>query len=165
MYDNNNIKEEGIKGSYIEKGNENMMENMYMHCFLGSSAGKESTCKAGDPCLIPRWGSSSGEGIGYPLQYSWASLVAQMVKNQPAVQETWVWSLSWEDSLEEGMATHSSILGWRIAMDRGAGYSPWGCKESDTTERLSTAHVQTHMDKYTHTDIYIVHSWYLNDRI
>ena len=58
--------------------------------------------------------------IGYLLQYSWASLVAQMVKNPPAMQETWVQSLGWEDPLEEGMATHSSILPWRIPMDRGA---------------------------------------------
>ena len=55
-----------------------------------------------------------GEGIGYPLQYSSASLVAQLVKNPPAVRETWVWSLGREDPLEEGMATHSSILAWRI---------------------------------------------------
>ena len=62
----------------------------------------------------------SPEGIGYPLQYSWASLVAQMVKNPPAEQETWVQSLGWEDPLEEGMVAHSSILAWRILMDRGA---------------------------------------------
>ena len=55
-----------------------------------------------------------GEGIGYSLQYSWASLVAQTVKNPPAMQETWVQSLGWEDLLEEGMAAHSSILAWRI---------------------------------------------------
>ena len=61
-----------------------------------------------------------GEGIGYILQYSWASLVAQMVKNLPAMQETWVQSLGWEDLLEEGRATHSSILAWRIPLDRGA---------------------------------------------
>ena len=70
--------------------------------------------------LIPRLGRSPGERIGYPLQYSWASLVAQMVKNQPAMRETWVLSLGWEDPLEDGMATHSSILAWRIPMDRGA---------------------------------------------
>ena len=57
---------------------------------------------------------SAGEGIGYPLQYSWASLVAQMVKNLPAMQETWVQSPGWEDLLEKGKATHSSILAWRI---------------------------------------------------
>ena len=60
-------------------------------------------------------------------QYSWASLVAQLVKNPPAMWETWVQSLGWEDPLEKGKATHSSILAWRI---------PWGRKELDTTERL-----------------------------
>ena len=87
---------------------------------LGSSAGKESACNAGDPGLIPGSGRSLDEGIGYPLQYSWASTVTHMVKNLPAMQETWVQSLGWEDPLEEGMATHSSILAWRIPMDRGA---------------------------------------------
>ena len=81
--------------------------------------GKESACNAGNPSSILESGGSSGEGIGYPLQYSWSSLVAQMVKNLPATWETWVWSLGWEDSLEEGIATHSSILVWRIPMDRG----------------------------------------------
>ena len=85
-----------------------------MEGFPGSSADKESACNAGDPGLIPRWGSSPGEGRGYPLQYSWASLVAQMVKNPSAMLETWVQSLGWEDPLEEEMATHSSILAWRI---------------------------------------------------
>ena len=66
------------------------------------------------PCLIPGLGGSAGEGIGYPLQYSWAFLIAQLVKNPPAVQETWVWPLSWEDPMEKGKATHSSILAWRI---------------------------------------------------
>ena len=88
--------------------------------FPGSSAGKESTCNAGDPGLIPGLGRSPGEVIGYTLQYSWASLVAQTVKNLSAVQETWVRSLGREDSLEKGKATHSSILAWRIPMDRGA---------------------------------------------
>ena len=54
------------------------------------------------------------KGLGYPLQYSWVSLVAQLVKNPPAMQETWVQSLSWEDPLEKGKATHSSIVAWRI---------------------------------------------------
>ena len=71
---------------------------------------KESTCNAGDPSLIP----GSGEGISYPLQYSWASVAAQMVKNPSAVWETWVRSLGWEDPLQKGMVTHSSILAWRI---------------------------------------------------
>ena len=58
-------------------------------------------CNAGDPGLIPGLGSASGEGIGYSLQYSWASLVAQLVKNLPVMQETWVRSLGWEDPLEK----------------------------------------------------------------
>ena len=88
--------------------------------FPGSSAGKESGFNPGDPGLIPGLGRSPGEGIGYPFQYSLASLVPQMVKNPPATWETWVQSLDWEDPLEEGMAIHSSILAWRIPMDRGA---------------------------------------------
>ena len=75
---------------------------------------KKSICNAGDPGSIPGLGRIPGEEIVYPLQYSWASLVAQMVKNPPAMWETWVRSLGWEDPLEEGMATHSSILAWRI---------------------------------------------------
>ena len=88
--------------------------------FPGSSAGKESACNAGDPGSIPGSGRFPGEGIGHPLQYPWASLVAQIVKNPPAIWDAWVRSLGWEDPLEEGMATHSSILAWRIPMDRGA---------------------------------------------
>ena len=65
-------------------------------------------------CQIPGSGKSAGEGIGYPLQYSWASLAAQLVKNPPAMQETWVQSLGWEDPLEQGKTTHSSILAWII---------------------------------------------------
>ena len=87
--------------------------------FTGNSASKESACNAGDPGSIPESGRSPGEGIGYLFQYSWASLVAQMVKNLSAMWETWVRSLSWDDPLEEGMVTHSSILAWRICMDRG----------------------------------------------
>ena len=79
-----------------------------------SSVVKDSTCNAGDPSLIPGLGKSTGEGIGYPLQYSWASLVGQLVKNPPAMRETWVESLGWEDPVEEGKATHSNILTWRI---------------------------------------------------
>ena len=64
--------------------------------------------------MIPGLERSTGEKIGYPLQYSWASLVAQMIKNLPAMWETWVPSLGWEDPLEKGMATHSSTLSWEI---------------------------------------------------
>ena len=77
-------------------------------------SGKEFACKAGDPGSIPGLGRSPGEGIGYPLQYSWASLVAQMVRSPPAMWETWVQSLGWEHPLEKETATHSSILAWRI---------------------------------------------------
>ena len=80
----------------------------------GSSAGKEFTCNAAGPGLIPGLGSAAGEGIGSPLQCSGASLVAQLVKSLPAMQETWVRFLGWEDALEKGKATHSSVLAWRI---------------------------------------------------
>ena len=70
--------------------------------------------------MIPGSRRSPGKVIGYPFQYSWASLVTQMVKNQPAMWKTWVRSLGQEDPLEEGMATHSNILAWRIPMDTGA---------------------------------------------
>ena len=90
---------------------------------------KNLPVNAGDPGSIPGLGRSAGEGIGYPLQYSWVSLVAQTVKNLPAMWETWVQSLSWEDPLEKGKATHSSILAWRIPWT-----SPWGRKESDMAE-------------------------------
>ena len=103
--------------------------------FPDNSAGNESACNAGETSLIPGLGRSPGEGIGYPLQYSWVSLVAHTVKNLPAMQETWVQSLGWEDPLEEGMKTHSSILAWRItwAEDHG-GLQCMGSQESDTTE-------------------------------
>ena len=79
--------------------------------FPDNSVGKESACNAGDPGSIPGSGRSPGEGMGYLLQYSWAFLVAQLVKNLPAMWETWVRSVGWEDPLEKGKATHSSILG------------------------------------------------------
>ena len=78
--------------------------------FPGSSAGKESACNAADPSSIPGSGRSPGEGMCYPLQYFWASLVAQKVKNPPAMQEIQVQSQGWEDPLEEGMATHWASL-------------------------------------------------------
>ena len=82
--------------------------------FPGSSVGNESACNAGDLGSIPGLGTSVVKGIGYPLQYSWAFLVAQLVKNKPAIQETWVQSLDWEDPLEKGKTTHTSILAWRM---------------------------------------------------
>ena len=82
--------------------------------FLGSSAGKESTYNAGNPSVIPGSGRSPGEGIGYPFQCSWVSLLTQMVKNPLAMWVTWVQSLGQEDPLEKGTAAHPSILAWRI---------------------------------------------------
>ena len=105
------------------------VEFLFLGGFPHSSVGKESACNAGDPWFDSGSGRSTGEGIGYPLQYSWASLVAQLVKNPPAMWETWVWSLGWEDPLQKGKSTHSSILVWRI---------PWtvhGVEKSQT--RLS----------------------------
>ena len=81
--------------------------------FLGfprGSAGKESACNAGDLSSVSGLGKSLGEGKSYTFQYSWASLVTQLVKNPPAMWKTWVRSLGWEDPLEKGKATHSSIL-------------------------------------------------------
>ena len=92
-----------------------------------SSAGKQSTCSAGDPGLIPGLGRSPGKGIGYLIQYSWASLVAQLVKNPPTMQETWVLSL------EKGKAP--TPVFWP-GESHGL-YSLWDRKESDTTEPLS----------------------------
>ena len=87
---------------------------LWIQGFPDSSVGKESACNVGDPGLIPGSGRSTGDGIGYPLQYSWASVVAQLLKNLPAMRETWIRSLGWEDPLEKGKATHSSILTRRI---------------------------------------------------
>ena len=102
--------------------------------FPDSPVGKESTCNAGDPGWILGSGRSTGEGIGYPLQYSWASLVAHLIKNPRAMQETWVWSLGWEDPLEKGKATHSSILAWGI---------PW--TGSQRVKQLSDFHNSNHL--------------------
>ena len=80
----------------------------------------------------------------------WASLVAQMVKNLPAMQETWVQSLGWEDPLEKGMATHCSILAWRIPWTEEPGrlYSLWGHKESDRTEQLTLLDYLVMLSRY-----------------
>ena len=91
-----------------------LISGRFIWSFLDSSVGKESACNAGDPGSIPGPGRSTGEEIGCPLQYSWASLVAQLVKNPPAMLKTWVQTQGWEDPLEKGKATNSSILAWRI---------------------------------------------------
>ena len=105
-----------------------------------SSGGKESTCNAGDAGLTPGLGRSAGEGLGYPLQYSWASPVAQLAKNSPAMQETWVQSLGWEDPMKKEMTTHSSILAWKTPMDREAWWAVIHrvAKSQARQERLST---------------------------
>jgi len=112
------------KFSFHSNPKEGQCQRMYKLLYSwgvpGSSAGRESACNAGDPGLedmlgsIPGLGRSAGEGIGYPLQCSWASLMAQLVKNPPAMWETWILSLGWEDHLKNGKATHSTILAWRI---------------------------------------------------
>ena len=71
-----------------------------------------------------------------PKSIIWASLLPQMVKNPPAMQETWIRSLGWEDPLVEGMATHFSIPAWRIPMDKGTWWGPWGCKETEQLRRI-----------------------------
>ena len=76
--------------------------------FSHASVGKESTCNAGEAGSIPGSGRSPEEGQAMTLQYSWASLVAPLVKNLPTMRETWVQSLGWEDPLEKGKATHSN---------------------------------------------------------
>ena len=111
--------------------------------FPCSSAGKESACNAGDPCLIPGSGNSSGEGIGYPFQCSWASLVAQMVKNPPVMAETWVQSLDLEDLQKEGMAVCTRVLAWRIPVEAEAGRlqsMEWERAVHDWATKHGTAH-------------------------
>ena len=103
--------------------------------FLCSSAGKEFTCNAGDPSLIPGLKRSPGEAIGYPLQYSWVFLVAQTVKYPLSMRETWVQSLGWEDPPGGG---HGSPLQYSCLENPHGqrslvGYSPWGRNESETT--------------------------------
>ena len=96
-------------------------------------------------------GRSLGEEIGYPHQYSWASLVAQLLKNPPEMQETWVRSLGWEYPLGKGKATHSIIF-WPGEFHRLN--SPWGHKELDTTERLSHTNILGKAKKNSsHTDL------------
>ena len=98
-----------------------------------SSVGKGSACNAGDPSWIPGLGRSAGEGIGYPLRYSWASLMAQLVKNLPPVWETWVRLLGWEDPLEkERLPTPVFWPGEFHGLN-----SPWGHKELDMIVQLS----------------------------
>ena len=95
-------------------GSQRIEHNLVTKGFPDSSVGKVSSCNAGDPSLIPGSGKSAGEGRGYQLRYSWTSPVAQLVKNAPAMRETWVRSVDWEDLQEKGKSTHSSVVAWRI---------------------------------------------------
>ena len=97
--------------------------------FSGSSVGIQFACNAGDPGSILQLRRSPGEGIGYPLQYSWASLMAQMAKNPLTMRETWVWFLGWEDPLEEGKQPTPIFLPGESPWQRSLmGYSPWVIK-------------------------------------
>ena len=105
---------------------QNSTQAKHMTVHLVAQLLKESTCHAGDPGLTPGSGRSPGEGIGYSLQYSLASPVAPTAKDPPTMQEAWVWSVGWEDPLEEGMATHSIFLpgesrgAWRASQSIGS---------------------------------------------
>ena len=105
--------------------------------FPGCSASNESACIAGDPGSIPGSGRSAGEGIGYPCQCFWASLIAQRVKNPLAMGEIWIQSLGWEDPLEKGTCYPLQYSGLQNSMDGGASQATGGRKESDMTEWLS----------------------------
>ena len=110
--------------------------------FPDCSVGKESTCNAGDPGSILGSERSAREGIGHPFQYTWASLVAQLVKNLPAMRETWVWSMGWEVPLEKGNTTYSSILAWKI---------PWTVQSmgSQSQTWLCDFHFTSHLCEWT----------------
>ena len=126
-------------GPWLASGNLNICRAPHSLGFSDSSVGKESAYNAGDPGLIPGSGRCPREGIGCPLQWSWASLVAQLVKNPPTMPETWFQSLGWEDPLEKGKAIHSSILACKV---------PWtvhGVAKSQT--RLSNFHCPCSLNK------------------
>ena len=99
---------------------------------FGSSAAKESACNEGDPGSIHRLGRSPGEGTGYRLQYSWASLVAQMIRNLPAMRETWVQSLGWEDPLEKGVVIPVFLPGEFPWTEESGGLQSGGVTKSQT---------------------------------
>ena len=124
---------------------------MFHWGFPGSSAGKESACHAGDSGSIAGSKRSPGDRIGYPLQYSWASLGAQIVKNLPAMRETWVLSLGWEDPLWDGMVTFFSIL---------AGESPWTKESGRLQSRELQRVIHNWVMKHTHTHTKIRYNFY-----
>ena len=132
--------------------------------FSGSSASKESTCNAGNNSLISGSGRSTGEGIGYPLQYSWVSLVAQTVKiplqcGRPGF-DPWVRKIPWRRAWQP---TPVFLPGETSGQRSLAGYSPRGCKESDTIEWLSTAWILIWLLK-SYLPIYITKFHFIIDR-
>ena len=126
---------------------------MYTHTvegFPGSSAGKESACNAGDPRSIPGLGRSPGEGIGCPLQDSWASLVAQRIIHLQCGRpgfDPWVGKIPWRRSWQPSLY---SCLENPYGQSCLVGYHPWGHKGLDTTEQLSAC-TGTHTHTHTHT--------------
>ena len=108
--------------------------------------------------MSPGLGRFPGEGAGYPLQCSSASLMAQSVKNLPAMWETWVQSLGWEDPLEENMAAHSDTCAWRIPMDREARWAiVHVVTESYTPKQSSRIHTHTHTHTYIFPSLSLIH--------
>ena len=133
---------------------------MYVRGFPGSSAGKESACNVGDTSSIPGSGRSAGEGIGYPFKYSWASLEAQMIKNLPAMQETWVRSLGWEDPLEKERQPTPVFLPGEFHEQRSlANYSPCNDKKltppSPLTYLLHFIYVDPRLTYYCLFHLYV----------
>ena len=126
-----------------------MLKSLYKHSLWvtillktpESSVGKESVWNAGDPSSVPGSGRSAGEGIGYPLQYSWASLVSQLVKNPPAMREAWV--QPWVGKIPWRRERLPTPVSWPGEFYRLC--SPWGHKESDTTKQLSLSLSKTWM--------------------
>ena len=121
--------------------------------FPDSSVGKEFTCNAGDPGSVPDSGRIAREGIGYPLQYSWISLVAQLMKNPPGMPETWVGKIPWR---KERLPTPVFWPGELHGL-----YSPWCCKESDMSEWLSLSLFFPPLELSLHFYVF-VEQFYLN---
>ena len=137
--------------------------------FPQSSVGKESACNAEDPGSTPITGKSTGEGIGYLLRYSWASLVAQLVKNLPAVWETWVWSLGWEDPPREGKGYPLQCSGLENPMDCIIhGVLKSGTRLSDFhSHSLSFPRECLHMETLSFScedeAFFLLHKWRMSD--
>ena len=120
---------------------------------------KDDSCHAGDSGSIPGLGRPAGEGVGCPLQYSWALLVAQLVKNLPAMWESWVQSLGWEDPLEKGKATHSSIVAC-CGLENAMGCIVHGVTKSQTWWATFTFTLTGIHDMWTVLKTYNYHCMY-----